>query len=121
MELTVEDRTTLARLRLPGTRSTVRRVRLQGALADPALERRLNAAYFACGCKSGSVAVTLTLAVSVLLGALQGFTGPWAPWRILVHLVAAAVVGKVAGLVAGRVELRRIYRRRDAALADGEQ
>ncbi|MBO0901753.1 hypothetical protein J1G42_14290 [Cellulomonas sp. zg-ZUI222] len=118
MELIVEDLTTLARLRRPGTRSTIRRVRLHGALADPVLERRLNTAYFACGCKTGSAAVSLTMAVSVLLGILQGFAGPWALWRILLYLAAAALLGKAVGLVGSRVELRRIYRRLDAALVN---
>ena len=107
----VDDAQSLSRLRNPSLRSTVRAISLAGPLLDPDLERRLNRAYFACGCESGSSAVAATLLVCVVGAIATGVDGLFGPWRILGYLVAAALVGKLAGLVAARVQVHLIERR----------
>lgn len=117
MEFIVDSAESLRELREPGRRRTVRRVRLGGPLTDDRLERRLNEAYFACGCDTGSIAVTLTLAACVAGGIITRLQGAFGPWHIAGYLAAAAVAGKTIGLAAARIRLRQIERRLRARLA----
>ena len=73
-------------------------------------ERRLNSAYFDCGCQVGSVAVSLTLLACVVGGVLTGLTGLFGVWNILGYLASAALAGKALGLAIARIRLRRIER-----------
>jgi hypothetical protein len=117
VELIVDSAESLRALREPGRRGTVRRVRLGGPLADERLEKRLNDAYFACGCDTGSIAVSLTLAACVAGGVVTHLHGAFGPWHIAGYLAAAAIAGKTLGLAAARIRLRRITRRLRARLA----
>jgi len=110
MELVVRDRTTLVELRQPGMKARIRRIKLEGPIADPTMERALNRAYFACGCEEGSVAVLMTLLTSLLLGVIGGFEGALAWWCIAIYLAVSALLGKAIGLMLSSLRLRRIWR-----------
>ena len=114
MEFTADSAAGLEDLRSRRIRQGVRRIRLAGPLADERAERAFNRAYFACGCELGSIAVMAALVGSLIAGLLLGFDGAFAWWRILIHLAAAAVVGKITGLAIARLRLRRLYRRLQA-------
>lgn len=109
MEFIIDSVASLDRLRSTGDRSAIGRIRLAGPLADDHDERALNQAYFACGCELGSLTVMATLVGSMVLGLLQGYDGALVWWRILLYLAAAAAIGKVAGLIIARFQLRRLY------------
>ncbi len=79
-------------------------------LQNSRIEKQLNRHYFACGCQSGSVAVLLTLFVSLLSGFKYGFDGPVLWWKILLYMAAAAIAGKAAGLLWSHLRLRSLYR-----------
>ena len=100
----------LDRLRDPTTRLTTRHISLEGPFDDPPLERRLNAAYFACGCQTGSVAVLIVMLASVLGGLTQGFDGRLGWLWVALYVAGAAVAGKLAGLAIARLQLRSILR-----------
>jgi len=75
-------------------------------------EGRLLGAYADCGCHAGGLAVLLTL-VGLVVAALALPGGrTWTGAGLgLAAVVAAAVVGKAAGLVIARIRLRRDIRR----------
>ena len=110
MDMIVDNSATLADLRKPGVRLTIRRVRLAGPLADERTERALNRAFFACGCHEGSVAVLGTLILWLCLAIPIGFATPFAWWSLPLYLAGAAFAGKLIGLGFARLQLRRIYR-----------
>ena len=109
MELILDSAASLDQLRHRGGK--FRRIRLAGPLADEAAERALNRAYFACGCEQAALAVMAVLAASAVLALSQGFDGPFAWWRILAYLAAAAIFGKAAGHALARLRLRQLRRR----------
>jgi hypothetical protein len=113
----------LARLRRASMKQCIRSIavvdsNLPGDEAR-ALERRLNRWYFACGCEQGSIAVLLTLLTSVAAGLNAGFDGGLAWWCIVGYVMAAALVGKVLGLLYAKARLRGLYRRLERDYARG--
>ncbi|MGE5763863.1 MAG: hypothetical protein ACM3ZF_08320 [Mycobacterium leprae] len=120
--LHLDGSASLARLRAPSTRRTVRSIVVSDPdLAPPtraSLERRLNRWYFACGCEQGSVAVLLTLVAGIVGGLLHGFDGPLVWWRVMLYVVAAALAGKVLGLAYARLRLRSLCRRLEERFAE---
>jgi len=74
-------------------------------------ERRINKAYFACGCAEATVLGLVGLAASIGWLVLQkgGVAAlPWTSWLLpLVVFVAATGIGKWLGLVRARFALRR--------------
>ncbi|MGL5864323.1 MAG: hypothetical protein ACRCYX_00420 [Dermatophilaceae bacterium] len=118
MDYVVDSAETLRGLRSPGRRAVIRRVRLGGPLADASLEKRLNRAYFACGCDTGSVAVGMTLLVCVSGALTTGLGGAFGPWHIAGYLAGAALAGKAFGLAVARTQLRTVERQLAARLAD---
>jgi hypothetical protein len=116
MELVVDSVEALRTLHEPGRRAMLRRVRLAGPLTDAVLENRLNSAYFACGCDTGSVAVGLTIIVCLVGGIATRLDGTFGPWHIVGYLAGAALIGKGVGLIAARIRLIHIERRLRARL-----
>lgn len=114
----------LARLRRAPMKQCIRSIAVVDSnLPDDearALERRLNRWYFACGCEQGSLAVLLTLITSVAAGLNAGFDGGLAWWCIVGYVMAAALVGKVLGLLYAKARLRGLYRRLDAHYRCGQ-
>lgn len=112
---------TLARLRGTPMKQNIRSITVvdSGLPADEArsLERQLNRWYFACGCEQGSLAVLLTLLTSVAAGLRAGFDGALAWWCIVGYVMAAALVGKVLGLLYAKTRLRGLYRRLESDYA----
>lgn len=108
--LVLDGPTSLDRLRDPTARLTARHISLEGPWGDPVLERRLNAAYFACGCQAGSVAVLITMLASVLAGLARGFDGRLGWSWVALYVVGAAAAGKLSGLAIARLQLRSILR-----------
>lgn len=89
----------------------IRRIRIVCA-ADPeaaSLENQLNRCYFACGCKSGALAVYLVLLSSLLWWI---FDYPVAfRWDVsILAIVLASLVGKLVGLIVSAIWLRRIFK-----------
>jgi hypothetical protein len=90
-------------------------------LAAPERERweeRLATAHNECGCHAGGLALLAGLAVVAVVGIVSPGNLTWS--RALLGLsicVAAAVIGKLAGIVAAQVRLRRDVRRVASLLA----
>jgi hypothetical protein len=100
---------------LPRSRISDLRIVLQESYFGPdakEVERRVNELYADCGCEAGGLSVLVAL---VGLFAWWGFSGTTLDWslglRALAVLAIAAVIGKVFGILYGRVTLFRLLSR----------
>jgi uncharacterized protein (TIGR03382 family) len=75
-------------------------------------ERRLLSAYTECGCDAGGLTVLVALAGLVVFAVAFPRERTWTDAGLgLAATLAAAVVGKVAGIAVARIRLRRDIRR----------
>jgi hypothetical protein len=107
--LRVRSRSDLARL--PHTWNRFDRIELMTPQLAEAererWERRLLDAYADCGCHAGGLAVLLTLVGLVVAGLALPGGRTWTGAGLgVAAVVAAAVVGKLAGLAIARIRLR---------------
>jgi hypothetical protein len=121
MKYVIKDRSTLEKLQRDKTLKRIFRsiaIELDAPIGVVnALEKRINRYYFACGCTLGEIAVVSTLFVFGALWLLDR-NSSLLNWRVIVACVfAAALTGKVAGLVLSRILLRRTYSELDKIIA----
>lgn len=110
MQYLIDDSDSLAALRKRQLPAGSTRIVLGGPFANDDVERRLNRAYFACGCEEGSVAVLLALIASAFGAVTTGWDGAFTWWRIAAYVSVAALAGKGVGLAWARVRLGRVHR-----------
>ncbi|MBI3494147.1 MAG: hypothetical protein HY047_20565 [Acidobacteria bacterium] len=81
-------------------------------------EQRLLSAYSDCGCTVGGAALVLTLGAWAVISLVSHETWTWrSAWLVIGACVAAALVGKAAGIAFARIGLRRDVRRLTLILA----
>ena len=111
MIYTVHDLATLKKLKHEKTlKNSIRKIQLQmDDPSAPSLEGKLNRYFFACGCREGSVAVSITLGISLITWAAIGFPRIQHWWMPLATLAVASIIGKMAGLIISWRKLRTIF------------
>ena len=113
MEYTLNDLDSLQRLRnQKALKNSIRKIKVttNDALLSQTLEEKLNKYYFACGCESGAIAVSLTMFSYFLGWWSAGFTLFLGWWRMAGILLAAALAGKLVGLLINRYRLEKLFR-----------
>jgi hypothetical protein len=112
VEYLIHDLASLEKLQMDKSlKQSIRRIKIDlGRDLDfKTYERQLNQNYFACGCKTGSLVVALTLAPGFILWLLDQDSSIWVWWKVVLVVVAAAFAGKIIGLGLARIKLRRLF------------
>ena len=99
-------------LKLKSEKDLKNRIRnIELDIDDPSqkmLEKKLNKYYFACGCKEGAIAVYIAMVCFLIAWWLSDFNMIQIGWKIIMITAAAALAGKITGMLLSRRKLRSV-------------
>jgi hypothetical protein len=113
MEYQLSDLRSLQKLRSDkALKNSIRKIKVtsENILQSQIFEEKLNKYYFACGCQAGTITVFLVMLSYGLLWWSSGFSLSVNWWQIVATLFAAALAGKLTGLLISRYRLERTFR-----------
>ncbi|MCC6281808.1 MAG: hypothetical protein IT262_14465 [Saprospiraceae bacterium] len=119
MNYIVSDKVSLERLMMDKTiKNSFRRIKLEFANFENTKEweDKINKNYFACGCETGSMAVCAVLVIFVVLWSIGSLFAIFTWWKMIATIFAAALTGKIAGLVLSHFQLQKLVKELEAAL-----
>ena len=113
MEYVIRDLKSLEKLQHDSSlKMSIRKIRidLSSSLDIKQYEHQLNESYFACGCKAGSITLSITILVILIAWLIFPEASIWGWWQLLFIIFSAALIGKMFGLILAKFRLRYLIK-----------